>query len=142
MSLIKGILILVLVATASISCARRQTAVSIKQGNPQQFIVSGTGLLDDFVINGPDLTRSPYMKVYWEIAPFKDFDVSHFAELGPIIYGIVPEGFRQVTPATGQPPPITNGSPYSLQLAIRNGGGVNMLFGVYGDRIVTEAESD
>ena len=83
------------------------------------------------------------MERYWEIAPLTDFDVSQFKKLGPILYGRVPEGFRQVTPAYGAPPPICKGYPYSVQLAIRNGGGVNMLFEVYDDgRIVTEADGD
>jgi len=37
---------------------------------------------------------------------------------------------------------IAEGWPYSVQLAIRNGGGVNMLFSVHDGKIVTEADAD
>lgn len=150
MPLIKSILILLLGAIV-ISCGQRQTSVVIKQGNPQEFIVSGSGFLDVFSVSGPvrrceagwEKERLSPMERYWEIAPVADFDVSQFKQRGPIIYGSVPNGFRQVTPANGDPPPICAGGPYSVQLAIRNGGGVNMLFAVYeGGRIVTEADGD
>ena len=125
------------------SCDLRQTRVVIKQGAPQEFIISGHGSLDDFVVNGPDHERGgPYSRVYWEIAPLHDFDVVAFRKLGPIVYGKVPPGFRQVTPVEGQPPPITEGWPYSVQLAIRDGGGVNMIFGVHDGKIITEEDAD
>jgi hypothetical protein len=125
------------------SCDLRQTRVVIKQGVPQEFIISGHGMLDDFVVNGPDHQRAaPYSKVYWEIAPLQDFDVTTFKKLGAIVYGKVPPGFRQVTPEKGEPPAITEGWPYGVQLAIRNGGAVNMLFSVHDGEIVTEADAD
>jgi hypothetical protein len=139
----KSFLTVILISLMIISCARRQTRVVIKQGAAQEFIVSGQGLLDDFVVSGPDYQRGlPYSKVYWEIAPQQDFDVIRFRELGPIIYGKVPLGFRQVTPEKGEPPAISEGWPNSVQLAIRNGGGVNMLFSVHNGKIVTEADAD
>jgi hypothetical protein len=142
MHLIKSVLSLVLIATI-VSCSQRQTNVVIIQGSPQTFVVSGQGLLDDFMVSGPDYQRgTPHMRVYWEIAPLQDYDVRSFAKHGPIVYGKVPPGFRQVTPATGEPPAIAEGWPYSVQLAIRNGGGVNMLFSVHDGKIVTEADAD
>lgn len=141
MRLVKSVLFLLL-GSLAVSCTGRQTSVVIKQGNPQQFIISGHGLLDVFAVNGPDPKRPSYMKIYWEIAPLEDFDVIRFREQGPIIYGQVPSGFRQVNPPQGEPPPITEGSPYGVQLAIRNGGGVNMLFAVHEGKIVTEADGD
>jgi len=133
----------VLISLTIISCDLRQTRVVIKQGAAQESIISGQGLLDVFAVNGPDQQRGvPYARVYWEIAPLQDFDVIHFRELGPIIYGKVPPGFRQVTPEKGEPPAISEGWPYSVQLAIRNGGGVNMLFSVHDGKIITEADAD
>ncbi len=135
MRLLKSASILILLGSLAVSCAVRQTSVVIKQGNPQQFIISGHGILDVFTISGP-------RNAYWVIAPLEDFDVSRFRELGPIVYGQVPPGFRQAIPFQGQPPPISEGSRYSVQLAIRNGGGVNMLFWVHDGKIVTEADAD
>lgn len=143
MRLITSILVVLLIVISMSSCEARQTHVGIKQGTPQEFIISGHDFLDDFVVSGPDSQRgAPYSKVYWEIAPLQDFDVISFRELGPIIYGKVPPGFRQVIPEKGEPPAITDGWPYGVQLAIRNGGGVNMLFSVKGGKIVTEADAD
>ena len=151
MRLIRWVLI-VIALSASLSCApaQRQTSVVIRQGEPQQFIISGNGLLDIFDVSGPvrrceassDQERLPEWEKYWEIAPLKDFDVSRFAELGPLVYGKVPAGFRPVTPASGEPPPICEGGPYSVSLHIRNGSGVNMLFIVREGKIVTEEDED
>jgi hypothetical protein len=152
MRLMKSIVISLLGAMV-ISCVRShpEPSVVIKQGNPQQFIVSATGTLDVFSVSGPvrrcETESNEHgllpMERYWEIAPLTDFDVSQFKKLGAIIYGRVPEGFRQVTPVNGAPPPICKGYPYSVQLAIRDGDGVNMLFAVYDDgKIVTEADED
>ena len=143
MHVTKLLLSVVLIGATFVSCSQRQTRVVINQGNPQTFVVSGHGLLDVFTVSGPDYQRgSPYSRVYWEIAPLQDYDVSSFSAYGPIVYGKVPPGFRQVTPVTGEPPAITEGWPYSVQLAIRNGGGVNMLFSVHEGKIVTEADAD
>lgn len=148
------ILVVLLIAAlgAAISCgsAQRQTSVAIEQADPQRFVVSGKGILDVFDISGPvrrceatwNQDRLPATEKYWEIAPVGDFDVSRFAELGPIVYGRVPAGFRQVTPARGEPPPICEGGPYSVSLHIRNGSGVNMIFVVWGGKIITEADGD
>ena len=123
MRLIRFVLIIVALS-AFISCVpvQRQTSVIIEQGNPQRFIISGEGILDVFDISGPlrrceaswNQERLPTMETYWEIAPVEDLDVSRVAPFGPIIYGRVPAGFRQVTPASGEPPPICEGGPYGL----------------------------
>jgi hypothetical protein len=137
-------------ATISLSCVYRPSVV-ITRDSPQQFIVLAKGTLDVFSISGPtsrctaewNEERLPRMERYWEIAPLHDFETAEFRKIGPIVYGKVPPGFRQVTPANGPPPPICQGGPYSVQLAIRNGPGVNMLFAVYeGGRIVTEVDDD
>ncbi|HEY2974611.1 MAG TPA: hypothetical protein VGJ48_19000, partial [Pyrinomonadaceae bacterium] len=61
----------------------------------------------------------------------------------PIVYGLVPAGFRQVAPLNNQPPPpITDGYPYAVQLDIRNGDKVHMLFSVHNGKITTEADAD
>src|SRR5580765_7288785 len=134
MRIIKSVLTL-LFGVFAISCARPEPMVLIKEGNPQQFLISAKGILDVFSVSGPvhrcEAESNEHgllpMERYWEIAPLSDFDVSEFKKIGPVVYGKVPEGFRQVTPASGAPPPICKGYPYSVQVAIRNGGGVNML---------------
>jgi hypothetical protein len=134
------ILFLVLViAGLGTSCERRNSVV-IKQGNPQQFIISAHGLLDWFSISGgatPDRWAD-----YWVIAPLDpNFESARLTE--PIVYGQVPVGFRQVAPLNNQqPPPITEGFRGSVALEIRNGQVVHMLFVVQNGKITTEADAD
>jgi len=114
--------------------------VVIKQGNPQQFIISGHGLLDWFAISGgatPDRWDD-----YWVIAPLDpNFESARLTE--PIVYGRVPAGFRQVAPLNNEPPPpITDGFHGSVALEIRNGQVVHMLFSVRDGKITTEADAD
>jgi len=144
------LILILIVAVALVSCVYRPSVV-IKQGDPQQFIISARGLLDEFSITGPaarcsaewNQDRLPLMEPYWEIAPLRDFDVAELRKRGPIVYGKVPDGFRQVTPANGSPPAICEGGPYWVHLTIRDGDGVSMLFAVYGGgKIVTEADGD
>jgi hypothetical protein len=138
----------VLILVGFISCGPQPPHVVIRQGTPQQFILSGRGAIDHFGITGPSAKctqawkseRLPALVDYWQIEPLSETDVNRFsAEV--ISYGKVPEGFRQTIPTSGSPPPICEGGPYFVTLAIRNGGGVNMLFAVYPDKILSEGES-
>ena len=97
----------VILAVLAVSCNQRPRVV-IKQGNPQQFLVSAQGVLEYFEITGPSLRcehtwredRLPSTETYWQIVPIEEFNVNRFAELGPSTYGKIPEGFKQVTPRT------------------------------------------
>jgi hypothetical protein len=138
-----------LIGVLAISCSQPEQMVVIKQGNPQQFIMSANGILDVFSVSGPvqrcvaesnEHGLLP-METYWEIAPITDFDAAQFKERGPIIYGRLPDGFRQVTPTSGEPPPTCKGYPYHVNLATRNGDHVSMFFEVHEDgTILTEAD--
>jgi hypothetical protein len=101
---------------------------------------NGHGLLDVFTISGP--TRAGGTGKYWVIAPL-DPNLESARLTEPIVYGRVPAGFRQVAPLNGEaPPPITDGYPYSVELDIRNGEKVHMLFSVQNGKITTEADAD
>ena len=148
MRLLKSIFAVAILG-GGLSCDHHRTAVVVKQGDPQQIIVSGNGILDDFVIRGPikkcegngtwaqGAAPMPFMEVYWEIAPIDGFEIHRFVELGPIIYGKVPNGFKQFSPKNGQPPPICEGGPYTVQLFIRNGSDVGTSFIVREGKIET-----
>ena len=138
MRLLKSTLV-VAILCVGLSCEHARTTVVVKEGDPYQFIISGDGVLDDFVVRGPikkcegngswALGSAPAdMEVYWEIAPVEDFELRRFSQLGPIIYGKVPNGFKQFNPRNGQPPPICEGGPYTVQLFIRNGSDVGTSF--------------
>ncbi len=139
MRIFKIVCSVLVVASLGTACARRNSVV-IKQGNPQQFIISAHGLLDVFTVSGP--TPSGGMDKYWVIAPLDpNFESARLTE--PIVYGRVPAGFRQVAPLNNQPPPpITDGFPYGVALDIRNGDVVHMLFSVRDGKITTEADAD
>ena len=126
-----------------VSCAPNRTSVVIKQGNPQQFFISGCGTFDILTIGGLNNQRPPGLlnNDYWVIQSNNDIDVSQLPK--PIVYGQVPPGFRQYTPANGPPPPITEGD-YFIQLRVRDKrcGGVGMLFAVRDGKIISEADSD
>jgi hypothetical protein len=145
----KTIALIAVVGSLAISCRNslsgfatdtRRNSVVIKQGNPQQFIISAHGPLDVFTVNGPRLPDGT--DKYWVIAPLDpNFESAQLTQ--PIIYGHVPPGFRQVAPLNNQPPPpITDGYPYGVELDIRNGDKVHMLFSVQNGKITTEADVD
>lgn len=141
------LVLLTAIGCLAVSCAPVRTSIVIKQGNPQQFFVSGRGTFDILTVSGPDYERSsrpdrlPPMKDYWVIQPVNDLDVSSVT--GPIIYGQVPPGFRQYTPVNGPPPPISDGSPYWINFRVRQPeGSVTVFFSVRDGKIVTRSESD
>jgi hypothetical protein len=146
------LVLLTAIGFVAVSCAPVRTSIVIKQGNPQQFFVSGHGTFDILTVSGPDYERKhdgipnmhdglPYMKDYWVIQPVNDLDVSSVTN--PIIYGQVPPGFRQYTPVNGPPPPISDGSPYWINFRVRQpDGSVTVFFSVRDGKIVTRPESD
>src|SRR4030095_1916945 len=122
-------ILLAAIGFLAVSCGPARTSVVIKQGNPQQFFVSGRGTFDILTVHGPD-------KDYWVIQPVYDLDVSSVTN--PIVYGQVPPGFRQYTPANGPPPPISDGNTYGIKIGARDGkcGVVNTLFVVRDEKII------
>ena len=133
------ILFLVLVIACLATSCKHRNSVVIKQGNPQQFVISAHGLLDVFTISGGTPGRSGN---YWVIAPLDpNFESARLTE--PIVYGRVPAGFRQVAPLNNEPPPpITDGFDGFVALDIRNGQVVHMLFSVRDGKITTTADAD
>jgi len=121
------------------SCAPSRTEVVIKQGDPQQFFISGCGTFDILTITGPSYEgpRHDGKKDYWVIQSNNDIDVSRLPK--PIIYGQVPPGFRQYTPAKGSPLPISDGGDYHISVGVRDNrcGGVSRLFIVRDGKIIT-----
>jgi len=71
-------ILVVIVAVTLLSCVYRPS-VLIKQGDPQQFIISAEGILDVFSVSGPiarctaewNQNRLPRMERYWEIRWWK-----------------------------------------------------------------------
>ena len=137
--------LLTIVGCLFVSCAPDRTSVVIKQGNPQQFYISGCGTFDILTISGPDDAQrhdpNPYLKDYWVIQSNNDIDISRLPK--PIVYGQVPPGFRQYTPANGPPPPILDGSTCGITIRVRDGrcGVVNTWFVVRDGKITLVKDS-
>ena len=130
-----------IIAVIIVACDSSYPSIVIKQDNPQQFFVSGHGTFDIFVVSGPDHERSfPLMKDYWVIQSINDIDLSQLPK--PIIYGQVPPGFRQYTPSSGPPAPISEGNTYGIKVGVRESpGGVNMMFSFRDGKIVIRQDS-
>jgi len=110
----------------------------MSDANPPTFQLGGSGRLIFFAVYEPVQGRrttvdDPKM---WEIRPTSENLIS---KLPPITYGIVPAGFRQITPSDGAPPPpLVEGRVYkaggpafnangkSIRLTIREGKAVKL----------------
>ena len=144
-----GISLLVMVVTVSLTSCHRRTSLVIETGNPLRFVVSGPEAMSGFQISGPDLEREPnregdgsrlpLLKVYWAVA-LPDGQERTLDQVGAIIYGTVPEGFVQVQPSSGAPPPLLERDLYNVRLSLKNGDGVNRFFAVRDGKVIAEGE--
>ena len=82
---------------------------------PPSFKFDGTGAIPFLVVyelpsataTGEDMSAA---KIIWEIRPN---DLAHArVPLGPLKYGSVPDGFTQIIPREGGPPPLEEGKNY------------------------------
>lgn len=85
-----------------------------------------------------DSDIEPYGTTYWEIRPKSDYDLRTHAEVSPISYGKVPEGFLQVYPEGGPPPPLFEGGRFAFSLVVEGGDAVNALFTIRQNKVVVE----
>jgi len=133
------VIILPLLLVASASCSEPHVSIEIDSRVPPSFTFYGAGAIPFLVVyelpsgSSPDMSRA---KVIWDIRPN---DLAHArVPLGPIKYGIVPEGFNQLVPREGAPPPLQEGKSYQaggppiempngyLQFTIQNGKAVKL----------------
>ena len=127
----------------------RDTHLVIEVGTPLRFIVSGPGALNHLQVTGPDLEREPnrhgdgerlmLSRIYWEVAP-SEGTVRSLDEIGPITYGKVPDGFVQVQPPSGAPPPLVERDLYNVRVSVNDDLGINRFFAIRDGRIVAEGE--
>ena len=91
----------------------RDMRIKIDGKTPPTFTLSGSGNLIFLVLgevhdNKPPLLGAPDI---WKIRPEGENTIS---QLPSITYGIVPNGFIQVAPASGTPPPLIEGKVYEF----------------------------
>ena len=113
-------LIVLFCATSSVSGCQweRSTQVRVDGAVRPSFHLSGSGELASFAIYSPDyITKAqvPFDEnfVLWELEPSEGhLKGAHVGEIRDITYGVVPEGYVQVRPQIGSPPPLTEGQRY------------------------------
>lgn len=128
---------------------QRHASMVIETGPPLRFVMSGPGKVTSFQVSGPDLERESnrqregdrlmLLKVYWELAPIAA-EGRGFDENGAITYGQVPEGFVQVQPQNGTPPPLVERHLYNVRFSVNDGDGINRFFVIRDGKIVAEGE--
>lgn len=79
---------------------------------PPTFKFTGSGTLPFFVVMdlGDEKSTEVSELVLWKIAP--NSAEAGTVPLGPITYGVVPEGWTQTVPAQGSPPALVEGRVY------------------------------
>src|ERR1044072_5169905 len=115
-----------------LSCDEKKTEVKLEDGNPPTFVMSGSGNLVEMSIGLEiqDKTIKPSKRapVTWKIVP-TNRDGKGVETIGKIKYGIVPEGYRQIIPANGEPPPrLVPGNYYYYYLETINAPHANGAF--------------
>ena len=96
----KALFALTMMALVTSAChVDLNTYVKIAGGNPPSFVLSGIGPLGRVTIYGPgyrgDLLDKSHM--IWAIEA-EGSDGKTFKEVGPITYGVTPQGFKQLIP--------------------------------------------
>jgi hypothetical protein len=109
--------------------------------NPPTFRLSGTGQLGEFIVVGPFASAEdqeayrPDVHAIWKIGPFR-YGAIYVENVRPITYGVVPDGFKQETPASGHPPLLEEGKFYSVTAPSTSAGFRRLCFKVEGGVII------
>lgn len=124
-----------------VSLAReRDTTLTVKDGNPPTFVMSGSGSLGSFRVRGPKKQREAEgedASVYWLIKANGSYGLP-VEDLSPITYGRVPKGYIQVYPEKGTAPPLIEGERYFLQALTIDANGAAIHFTIRDGRVVQE----
>jgi hypothetical protein len=115
----RNLFLVLLMLSVSIACERR-TKVRLEGGNPPTFVLSGSGRLGELIIFGPKqepiAQRDPFdeTNAVWKIAAMENDEsgAAKVEELRALTYGIVPAGYKQITPIGKAAPPLVPGERY------------------------------
>lgn len=121
--------ILMLAVSVALGC-ERATKLVIKGRNPPVFVMSGSGSLGIIRVRGPENQREAEGEdafLYWVIVNREDED-QNVERLGPVTYGKVPQGYKQVYPERGEAPQLVEGERYNIRIATNNANGVDKFF--------------
>jgi hypothetical protein len=123
----------------SLSGCDHRPKVVIEGGTAPRFNLTGHGKIQVITVSGPGLDlREPTagqpqsMEPYWEIVPNGDYDVRNIEERGPLVYGQIPEGFKQNYPADGAAPQtlFENGL-FTFQMRTAEGNSLGVRFTIH-----------
>lgn len=134
------VLIIGLMILVTLTGCERSMTVTMDGANPPTFELSGSGRLIFFGVSEvpqgrPSKLDDPKM---WEIRPTEENLIS---KLPVITYGVVPVGFRQITPNAGVPPPLVEGKVYKAGGPAFNANGGTIRFTIKDSRAVEVQEN-
>jgi len=132
----------------SLGGCNHRPKVLIEGGRVPRFNLMGQGKIQVITVSGPDLERQALrervgqpqlMKPYWEIVPNGDYDLRNLEKRGPLVYGQVPEGFKQNYPADGAAPQeLYESGLFTFQLRIADGNALGVRFTIHEGEALTE----
>lgn len=100
-------LMLILIVGCALS-GQQATKIKLEGGETPTFVLSGDGLLTDFIVYGPRQRPGNGGKAFtvWQIQSVKGVsDGESIKKIGSIKYGVVPDGYKQIYPENGSTPP-------------------------------------
>jgi hypothetical protein len=126
----------------NVTCfSERDTKLTIKDGKPVRFVMTGSGTLGTLRVRGPLKQREVEGEeryIYWMIE-FKEPGSDRKVEsLEPIVYGQVPRGYVQVYPESDLPPPLLEDELYNVRVDTINANGVNLDFAIHKGVVVVD----
>jgi hypothetical protein len=127
--------------TLSFIGCERSTRVCVKGGTAPVFDLSGSGAVECFTVYGPDfMTKAEKPRdenfAVWKISPSGGFHGTWIGKLGSITYGVVPDGYTQIIPKEGTPPPLMEGQKYFYFVETANAPGAGGYLEIRNSRAV------
>jgi hypothetical protein len=119
------------------------TKVRMDNKNPPTFSLTGSGVIYFFVVseilskNEPG-SKSKFLyntKELWKIEPASS-EIGRIFSLPKILYGELPEGFKQVLPEKGNPESLLEGKVYSAGAPSYNANGGGIRFIIKGGNLI------
>lgn len=133
-----GIRLGIIVTLGMLAC-EVPTNLEIKGGNPLTFIMSGSARFDGIRIVGPKVREAEGEDQYvvWQIKGLPG-GLKGVRSIGPIMYGKVPPGYKQVYPENGEAPPIIEGERYFVRVITTSAKGAEKYFTMRDGKIIVE----